>query len=407
MSSELASVYVESTDGRTVGYVSVTIEHLDSGYNETLDGSTSHYNFFIPEFGEYRVRVDDLYSDASNETTISFTDESDGVPIHVDFPSLIHVTVENGSGAPLRGRTVSIDGPGNDDAIKTTGSDGTVAISPSETGTYHVNASFGSGIRDTATVNVSDRGDRTDVVLQTPPPTLEFTSNTTYLDRRLTESPTDLTVQASGINISQVRIQSRQGGSDWGTLIRESCGTLNCTLNTTVHRKSGQKMYYQAVVETEDGISRRSGIIRINWSYNVESTEDASGSGDHEPGTSTRTQISTTVTEETERLPWLVGVVSLSGALVVVLLLRTTRWFSSPNKAEPGSPPQVTSPNKNQEKEQTDLHASMSSEDSPITCPNCGTEFDSSAASVGDRCGACGDGYLTRAGDRVVLDDGE
>ncbi|WP_018257590.1 hypothetical protein [Halomicrobium katesii] len=42
-----------------------------------------------------------------------------------------------------------------------------------------------------------------------------------------------------------------------------------------------------------------------------------------------------------------------------------------------------------------------------ITCPNCGTAFDPSAASVGDRCEACGDGYLTRAGDRVVLDDGE
>ncbi|ACV49394.1 hypothetical protein [Halomicrobium mukohataei] len=42
-----------------------------------------------------------------------------------------------------------------------------------------------------------------------------------------------------------------------------------------------------------------------------------------------------------------------------------------------------------------------------ITCPNCGTEFDPSAASVGDRCEACGDGYLTRAGDRVVLDDAE
>ena len=100
---------------------------------------------------------------------------------------------------------------------------------------------------------------------------------------------------------------------------------------------------------------------------------------------------------------------SLAGAITSVVLVSATLiaiYGIPPWHSEPSTPDvdvgefEIPAPNTAPEDDATET-------DRSLTCPNCGTEFDSSAASVGDRCGACGDGYLTRAGDRVVLDDGE
>jgi len=48
----------------------------------------------------------------------------------------------------------------------------------------------------------------------------------------------------------------------------------------------------------------------------------------------------------------------------------------------------------------------VTSDTDSLECPNCGAAFDPSAASMGDRCETCGDGYLIGSGDGGILDDG-
>ena len=97
------------------------------------------------------------------------------------------------------------------------------------------------------------------------------------------------------------------------------------------------------------------------------------------------------------------GVAALTGGLVLAGVVWP--YAASLVGAIRDSVPESDEPETGETRDERADATSTGDADS-LECPNCGAAFDSSAASMGDRCETCGDGYLTESGDGGMLDDG-